>query len=347
MNVTPRTGRFSAGLIASMVLLAGGVAFAANPAADDASQSAYNAGWTNGQNSGTGFGPWVFYTQIANAGEGAGHFVATSGGNPDLNFIASGAPGRAWGTFSNEAFTGGNDLQLTAAIRSFTGGPMTTGQTFTVRFEHGFIQSGNLNPEFGPRVGGWVGVTLRAGTIAQFIEDPLQPFGNITGSWGFGFQGGSQNYLVYDAQSPSGRATNVGFTVDGLIVEFTLTPTDPGTGNNYTAVIKSARTGAVLDTIIGSVGGFPIDAFGLYNRNAELADAFFNSASLTSAPVPCCTGNADKLVPGAVEFADITAVLTNFGAGYGITGPGDADCDGNVTFADVTAVLTNYNAACP
>lgn len=344
MKTSTAAVRVCAVLLASITGLAAS-AIAANPAADDASRPAYDSGWTNGQNSGFGFGPWVFYTQITQPNEGAGHFVATSGGNPDLNNIASGTPGRAWGTFSNEAFTGGNDLQLTAAIRSFTGGPLAVGQTFTVKFEHGFIQSGNLNPEFGPRVGGWVGVTLRNGTIAQFIEDPLQPFGNISGTWGFGFQGGATNYLVYDNISPSGRATSVPFTVDGLIVEFTLNTVNPLDGSNYTAVIKSAANGNILDTINGSIGNSAVDAFGLYNRNAEFADVFFNSAAL-SGTFPCCTGNADKIVPGAVEFADVTSVLANFGAGYGITGPGDADCEGNVTFADITAVLANFGQLC-
>ena len=344
MNTNSTALRAGAILFTSFVAFAGS-AYAANQAADDASQPAYNSGWTNGQNSGVGFGPWVFYTQITQPNEGAGHFVATSGGNPDLNNIASGAPGRAWGTFSNEAFTGGNDLQLTAAVRSFTGGPLLPGQVFTVKFEHGFIQSGNLNPEFGPRVGGWVGVTLRNGTIAQFIEDPLQPFGNISGTWGFGFQGGSTNYLVYDNMTPSGRATNVPFTVDGLIVEFYLETVNPLNGFNYAAVIKNAQTSNILDIIRGPVGNAPIDAFGLYNRNAEFADAFFNSVSITGT-FPCCTGNADKIVPGGVEFSDITSVLANFGNGYGVTGPGDADCEGNVNFSDITAVLANLGQAC-
>jgi hypothetical protein len=345
MTTTKTAVRVRAVLLASFVAALTGSTLAASPAADDASHPAYDAGWTNGQNNNTGFGPWVFYTQITQPNEGAGQFIATSGGNPDLNFIATGAPGRAWGQFANEAFTGGNDLQLAAAIRPFTGGGLEVGQTFSIRFEHGFIQSGNLNPEFGPRIGGWVGVTLRTGTIAQFIEDPLQPFGNISGNWGFGFQGGQQNYLVYDAQSPSGRQTNVPFTVNGLTVQFTLTEKVSNNSFNYTAIIKNAETGAILDTITGPVSGV-LDAFGLYNRNAELADVFFNSAAVTNAPVPCCSGNADKVAPGTVEFADITSVLANFGAGYGITGPGDADCDGNVTFGDITAVLANFNAAC-
>lgn len=61
---------------------------------------------------------------------------------------------------------------------------------------------------------------------------------------------------------------------------------------------------------------------------------------------PCCPGNADKIVPGAVNFADITSVLANFGFNYATSGPGDADCDGSVNFADVTNVLANFNMNC-
>lgn len=63
---------------------------------------------------------------------------------------------------------------------------------------------------------------------------------------------------------------------------------------------------------------------------------------------PCCPGNADKIMPGTVNFADITAVLANFGLSAFPTGAseGDADCNGEINFADVTAVLTNFLAAC-
>lgn len=61
---------------------------------------------------------------------------------------------------------------------------------------------------------------------------------------------------------------------------------------------------------------------------------------------PCCPGNADKIQPGTVNFADITAVLAGFGATYAVSGPGDADCGGTVNFADITAVLSNFGLSC-
>jgi hypothetical protein len=67
------------------------------------------------------------------------------------------------------------------------------------------------------------------------------------------------------------------------------------------------------------------------------------------ATVPtCCLGNADKS-PGGVSFADITAVLANFGAPANPDGStlGDSDCNGVINFADITAVLANFLAVCP
>lgn len=67
----------------------------------------------------------------------------------------------------------------------------------------------------------------------------------------------------------------------------------------------------------------------------------------TAVPV-CCPGNADKVVPGMVNFADVTAVLTNFNgpANPNGTTPGDADCDGAINFGDVTSVLINFLNFC-
>lgn len=69
--------------------------------------------------------------------------------------------------------------------------------------------------------------------------------------------------------------------------------------------------------------------------------------SVPVTPVLRCPGDADP--DNTVNFADITAVLANFGAAYPptIAGKGDADCSGTVNFADITAVLTLFGVACP
>lgn len=64
---------------------------------------------------------------------------------------------------------------------------------------------------------------------------------------------------------------------------------------------------------------------------------------------PCCMGNADKITPGQVSFADITSVLINFGlpANPDGTSAGDADCNGTINFADITTVLIFFGMLCP
>lgn len=77
----------------------------------------------------------------------------------------------------------------------------------------------------------------------------------------------------------------------------------------------------------------------------NLGSSGFYQLNLSSCS-PCCPGNADKMVPGTVNFADITAVLASFGFNYATSGSGDADCNGTVNFADVTEVLSNFNLNC-
>lgn len=65
-----------------------------------------------------------------------------------------------------------------------------------------------------------------------------------------------------------------------------------------------------------------------------------------------CTGNAtcpgDANGTGTVNFADITSVLTNFGATISSCAtPGDSDHNGLVNFADITATLTRFGLPCP
>lgn len=88
-----------------------------------------------------------------------------------------------------------------------------------------------------------------------------------------------------------------------------------------------------------------IAATGISNTPYEGVQVLMNIADFAAVPPPC-PGDADA--SGAVNFADITSVLTFFGADYSPgTGEGDADHNGPVNFADITAVLTNFGLPCP
>jgi len=130
----------------------------ANLAFDNASAYAYDDGWQTGDNGGYGWGPWTLQSTGF-----AGFFVATStsnGNGVDDGFIG-GLPGdddidtqvgpnpdnsagfgdpvpnttiaRSLGMFSDNT----SGPSRADAFRSFTGGPLTVGQTFTIAFDNG------------------------------------------------------------------------------------------------------------------------------------------------------------------------------------------------------------------
>jgi hypothetical protein len=118
--------------------------WAANLAYDDASDSAYSGGFTNGSNGGYGFGPWTLYYINANViigdstsnGDGVddGNSYGTIG-DGDIN-----TAGVAWGFFP---------FGYAYASRPFTGGPLDVGQTFSIDLDGGAIDAE-----------GWLRVTL-------------------------------------------------------------------------------------------------------------------------------------------------------------------------------------------
>jgi len=61
-------------------------------------------------------------------------------------------------------------------------------------------------------------------------------------------------------------------------------------------------------------------------------------------PPPECPGDAD--MNGVVDFADLSVVLSNFGASGTPGAPGDLNNDGEVDFADLSLVLSNFGAVC-
>jgi hypothetical protein len=267
-------------LFAMALALAAGESLAATLAADDASN--YTS-WTTGSNGGVGFGPWDLQT-VGNNNTSAfsGHFLASGPG--DLNFIGTGAGPTAWGLYANDTsdnLTANDSLESAGAIRSLTGGALDVGQAFVVRMEHGNIDPvGTFQPANYATAGhlGWVGIILNPSP--SWGGNAITGFGQPNGPVAFGFTGGQSTYSVWDNASPSGRqfASGVPFTRDGLEVRFeatsssttTLTVTDLGTSATYSEVL--------------SMGITNVTTFGLFNRNSEEADVFFNSVAVVPEP---------------------------------------------------------------
>jgi hypothetical protein len=99
---------------------------ASTRASDSATNSIYNAGWSDGQNGGAGFGPWQFY-RSSNDSTKAGWFLAN--GAADCNIGA-----KAWGLYANSG-------ELSEAKRPFSS-PMAAGDTFRVKFDNGTVGTG-------------------------------------------------------------------------------------------------------------------------------------------------------------------------------------------------------------
>ncbi len=122
-------------LIAALFIsaLGGSVAQSALTAADNASNSAYNDGWGNGDNGGSGFQVWTL--DGGNGGSGSfGRFIGSStglGGGSDIN-----VSGESFGLYAN-----GSGTAFSGAARSFSSGPLNVGQQFSfvvaVNFRNG------------------------------------------------------------------------------------------------------------------------------------------------------------------------------------------------------------------
>lgn len=109
-------------------------------AADQADAAAYNSGWTNGSNGGSGFSAWSL-SPASNSGN-AGFFIGSS----DIN-----TAGESWGMYANSG-------QTASAVRPF-GADLTVGSTVTFKMDNGGINGG-----------GTVGWGLQNGSGQNLLE---------------------------------------------------------------------------------------------------------------------------------------------------------------------------------
>lgn len=250
--------------IATFVLLAGvaGAAMASNDAWDNAAQYVT---WSDPAiNGGAGFAPWVFRTYTD--GGSAGFFRAVPATSADLNDIAT--EGKAWAVYANQG-----TYNEAVAFRGFTGGPLRAPCTFSVSLEHGGIVPG----------AGSVGFCMRTGNVASAASDY-----NVGSRFEFVFIGGKANYSIVDAAGEFD--TGIGWSSRGLKIAFTLT-----TENTYdlqVVRIDTQTTNTFRHRYLAGSRGAGIESVALYAHQLEPNtdqlhnDAFFNSLSVSNAPIP-------------------------------------------------------------
>lgn len=153
---------------------------AANMAFDSAADPAYSNGWMNGSNGGYGFGPWI----LTGVGTNYEFVIQSSTVNGDGDSNGDGdidTGGYSWGLAVGDA-------SIAFAIRPFTGGDLSPGQTFSVDFDFGYhydpSKSGMLVGFFDSSLGADVfGIYVRTNSTTLFYTDALNdltpiPVGN-------------------------------------------------------------------------------------------------------------------------------------------------------------------------
>ena len=225
-------------------------------AEDDASESGYNGGWSNGKNGGNGFSKWTLTNEGNDANRHSGFFIASTKDNSDLNGIAKN--NKAFGTYAN-----GSGFEQAIAYRAFEK-PLQPGDSFSFMMETGPFEKKFENDDPSPAS---VGVVIRSSnansSVADYNKDALFEFGHYQDKG---------TYQVYDGSGADKADTGVPFTDMGVSV--TVTVTGPGT---YDLEIETMGDKKItkLPGRKFSKSAAPA-SFALFNRNAEKNDAFFN-----------------------------------------------------------------------
>lgn len=181
------------------------------------------------------------------------------------------------------------------------------------------------------------------GVLAEHIQQRLQiqtlsvtdPLPLLEGGY-ITIQVSALNAYILDAASPR-LFWRVGDS--GPFTETVMTPIAPA--GRYTATLVSPPCGESLQYYLqaqATDGGIAV----------QPTDAPIATVTIAGAACPDCVGDADG--NRALDFVDITAILTNWGA-TGPAGPpgniGDANYDGVVDFEDINSVLAHWGAVCP
>ena len=228
---------------------------AATNAADGGANFVYNDGWTTNDNGGFGFGAWQVYASSTNTSLN-GRFMATGA------VVSIGTP--AWGLYANST-------NLSEAKRAL-GSALVSGQTFSVRFDNGSVNSGS-----------GVGVAL-------------QNAGGET-LWQFYVNGGDAFYTL------NGTLTDIAKTTNGLDVAVTLS----GSTSFVARITPLGGTTYAYAGNFAAATNMAASVFRAWNWNAgagSVYDFYFNNLQIVAA-------NADSAFSAATAIIRPQAIVSN------------------------------------
>ena len=218
-----------------------------------ADSAASYTGWSAGDGAGPGFGQWYFNHSATNAGS----FIADTNTEANMNVGAD----KGFGLWAN----GAGSAKATRAFIT----PMKTGDSFAVRFDNNWIDSGKD-----------VGFELRDST------------GNVR--FKFYFVGGQTTYRITD--SSVARDSGLAYTSSGLALNLTLTGT-----NTY-----SLSTGSSV--ITGTLGtGSGIAWLEFFNNGSGVGadyNVYVGEMSHAIATTGNATATANALITKTSELTD-------------------------------------------
>jgi hypothetical protein len=216
--------------------------------------------WTNGLNSGYGFGPWVLRQTTNGWNDFSGFFIGNNG-DP----VAS-TNGNAWGLYAN----GSSGTNAAVAYRSFTNS-LTAGTVFKIKWHtkgigYGTDQLGGFNL----RHGNTNGTTdeFDAGSVFDFYYRG----GGIDA---FMYRDFSGDYPVTVANGPIGFTT-MPFDDNPFEVNFILT-----SDSTYRVLIKDISSQNLLTSWDGNLLETTIDSLSLYAFQTD-GDQVFNGMEISS-----------------------------------------------------------------
>jgi len=236
-------------IIAAIAMGVVGQAEATTVAWDTASDPVYDL-WDTGDNGGTGFGAWTLSGSFGNSG----HFVGSStiNGNGDSNSDGDidTPTERAWGLWSHPGY-------VADAKRPFDSS-LLVGDTFRIDMDSGWVEG---NP----------------GTVGFALQNSLGE--NL---WEYYFVGGEATYTVNDGGGP--QATGLGFTDEGMRIDFTL-----GAGDTYSVTVttREGNSETLGGSLMAAGGGSDVSGVRLFNAGAgggSPRNLSFNSMGIDSVP---------------------------------------------------------------